>query len=378
MHALVASLLIITTILGNTSSIDFPKTITSAWEETVFGIKYEKPTLVEAVEEFIGKLEKEDFDEQFLKRVNAECKKNVSGIYIEYWPNGQIKTRLPYKNHLPNGHLHGWYDHGGDAFKGHFKMGVKQGAHIVFCHGKSKFDINNKITTLNYNLKGILEGEQIYETQQPQLLLYTQYINGKLHGPLKTWLRDNDQQSYHGALYKNGLLQNEPPPERSNREVVPCPYSKLANQIKAQFARAVQKEYGFRACSVGGSMPYDVENIIMGFVSYKRTEKDEARALFIELSSLLSSMINDHEEIRPYLREYPFPPTRAWVTISFEDKKTKDRYRDGSIGSVSIGRDGDVFYYSNDPNDPKKKIEEREPYAEAEKIVLQQQKLSHE
>ncbi len=55
-----------------------------------------------------------------------------SAEYLEYWDDGQIKVKAAFKNGWADGHVHGWYKSGCDAFKAYFNEGIKQRVHFAF------------------------------------------------------------------------------------------------------------------------------------------------------------------------------------------------------------------------------------------------------
>ena len=145
-------------------------------------------------------------------------------------------------------------------------------------------------------------------------------------------------------------------------------YVRYANEIISSFAKQIKKEFGLDCESSGGSMPYDVEEISISFAAYQRATIEEARELEVKITEKFVEMINKHEKIRPFLREYPFPSSRTTVAISFH-KKNNSRYTDGSVSYVSQVRNN-LYYCAEDPNNRYRFIDlKEEPYEEALKIV---------
>lgn len=130
-------------------------------------------------------------------------------------------------------------------------------------------------------------------------------------------------------------------------EKKPIDYEIYANQVTHDFIQEVKKNYQFSCAGSGGSMPYDIETIDIDFHAYQKATLEEARELEIELIDTFLRIINSYEKIRPFLREYPFPPERVYIGISFLNKW--GNYRDvNSISQVSRGRDG-IIYRLKDP-----------------------------
>ena len=145
---------------------------------------------------------------------------------------------------------------------------------------------------------------------------------------------------------------------------------KIINRSVAEVVNTLEKEmaeqYGLKCTGEGGSMPYDIQEIGVRFLCNQPASIEEARELEIRVTERFIEIINSHEEIRPYLRDYPWDHNRADIMIAFRDPKGKD-YPEG-VTLVLQGREK-VVYFGRErfPNDidPMK----REPYAEAKKIV---------
>ena len=95
----------------------------------------------------------------------------------------------------------------------------------------------------------------------------------------------------------------------------------FANEVTHSFIQEVKKKWGFQCEHTGGSMPYDIESLSVGFAIYKNVTIDEARELEVMLIEEFLEVTNAHEKIRPFLREYPFPAARANISLSFYHKK---------------------------------------------------------
>ncbi|MCH9617600.1 MAG: hypothetical protein SP4CHLAM5_10540 [Chlamydiia bacterium] len=357
---------VIGSIFASHIVVDSPKRITSQWESKVFGIKYGVTTLDNAVEEMISGLIDDAFDENFIQRIQLAITNNTTGVYEEYWDNGVLKARLPYKDGKAHGHVHGWYDNGRDAFKGHFQEGVKQGIHITFFRTEPRENMK-KARILTYNTEGNLDGDQDTFHPTGRLWIVLPYQNGVANGPLEGW--DSNRKYFLSSQYKDGILQKDPPPENIDR---PRPKRSIADtyisEVRRELKKIAYKEFGIKACGSGAGGPFDVERIGIDFNVYKRASREEARELLVQLTERFVQVINGHEKLRPYLREYPFTPIRAEIYLSFFDK-TGNTYKDGSITSILVDRNKQICYYSINPDNPKKKNKLKEPYDEAVKIV---------
>ena len=368
----VGSLLLVgSLIFGGDLGVDSPKVITPKWEEKVFGIKYYEPTtLVNSLHEMIHGIPEEYFNEDFFNKLEAYLKNNTQneGVYEEYWKNGQKKVRLPYKDGRAHGHLHGWYENGNHAFKGHFNEGVKQGTHITFFPvEKERNPMYSHI--LRYNMKGELDREQLKGHITEGLCLSAGYENGKINGPLVGW--DKSGKYHISCMYKNGILQKEPPPSQRIRSMSRYRQRvdvKYVDEITNDIKKIAKREYGAYCTGAGGSMPKDIQKISVDLDIKKRVTIEEAREIFVSLTERFKDLINDHEKIRPYLREYPLPYNKARICLAFCDRKGR-MFEDGSPNLIVLDKHNQICYLGDKPHLRDSYDIFKEPYEEALKKV---------
>ncbi len=142
-------------------------------------------------------------------------------------------------------------------------------------------------------------------------------------------------------------------------------YVRYVNEITTSFAKQMQKEFGVYCSGNSGQMPYDVEYVGMSFDAYRRATVEEARALEVIITEKFVNCINNHEKLRPFLREFPFPAKRTEISIAFY-KSSGNRYADGSISRIS--HIDDLTYSVNDASGKSSTLFE-EPYDAAVEIV---------
>jgi hypothetical protein len=159
--------------------------------------------------------------------------------------------------------------------------------------------------------------------------------------------------------------------EKINAEEDESPiYTQYVAEVTSTFLKQVYKEFGIECGGSGGSMPYDVESIYVQLSAYRSATVEEARELEVILTEKFVQVINAHEKIRPFLREYPFPPSRADVSISFKKPRRKRSVSpEDDVVRVFQARNK-IFYRGMNPENPYvfKAIKD-EPYEEARKIV---------
>jgi hypothetical protein len=145
-------------------------------------------------------------------------------------------------------------------------------------------------------------------------------------------------------------------------------YTQYVAEVTSTFLKEMYKEYGFTCGASGGSMPYDVESILVQLVANRGATVEQARELEVKATERFVQIINEHEKLKPFLRERPFPPGRSRVTISFRKRNTIATDNDVEFVCHAKNR---IYYQAHDPLNPYvgKDIKD-EPYEEARKIVL--------
>ncbi len=360
-------------LCGEVIVVDSPKEITNEWEARVLGIRYGVTDLANAVQEMTEGFIDDYFGKEFIEKIREGIKKDPTGEYVEYWENGNLKVKLPYKDGKPNGHIHGWYDNGRDAFKGFFNQGVKQGIHITFYRTEEK-EHAKKARHFIYNEQGYLDGDQRRNYPNGNLWISVEFINGKANGPLECWDNNQKQKQIMSVDYKKGILQKNPPPPPPERKRPKLSRAEqYVNELIRDFEKIVGKEFGIKASGSGAGMPYDVERIEVNFSVYKKGTIEEARELMVNLKERLAEVVNQNEKLRPYLREYPFSPLRANIHLRFYGNKGRS-CTDGSIAFVGVGREKNVYYSVENPKNHQLDDVFEEPYEEAVKIVKTKQK----
>jgi hypothetical protein len=142
--------------------------------------------------------------------------------------------------------------------------------------------------------------------------------------------------------------------------------SESVHEIIGKFCNDMYDSYGLMCSATGGSMPYDVEAIIVDLVLNCQVSIGEARELEVRAIERLTELVNAHEAIRPYLREYPWNTGRSKVLLAFYQKDGKD-YTEGI--RLVLQAHNTLSYYG-----PKKSLQDIDPikeesYQEAKKIV---------
>lgn len=127
----------------------------------------------------------------------------------------------------------------------------------------------------------------------------------------------------------------------------PAPYEPLIDALFKTFETQMQEELHLEPTGSGGSMPHDVEGIEVTFTALRRISQDEAREILIKGSQVLLHLINSNEELRPYLREFPFRMNRISLHL-FTRNNVGSHYADGTIAYAALTRNT-LSYDTFDP-----------------------------
>ena len=88
------------------------------------------------------------------------------------------------------------------------------------------------------------------------------------------------------------------------------------------------------------------------FNFYQESSIEEARELLVYATESYLSDINNDEEVRPYLHNYPFTYKNIRIAIHFYKKDGNDV--SSEVLSIAVANKGRVDYYMDDPKDPKR------------------------
>jgi hypothetical protein len=126
-------------------------------------------------------------------------------------------------------------------------------------------------------------------------------------------------------------------------------YVKMADSLTAQTAKKLAKEKGLVLCGTGGGMIDDIKRMSMGFDYYKEVDLNSARQLLVGTVSEYLTAINNDEELRPFLHNYPFTSKNVEICIWIYKPDRKD-LPPGKIAYL-CARNGKLSYYAERPGE---------------------------
>lgn len=148
-----------------------------------------------------------DFGPSFFDKLRLLEEKKYTGELLETGENGEIRFTAHLLNGVPDGHVHGYYSDGTEAFKAYFEKGKKIGIHIAF-HPKregAQRSLEGMARLLVYSREGELYGAQYGFDYRGDLIVKANYRKGVLHG-VKTLIAE---EYVREELYKNGKGKKE-------------------------------------------------------------------------------------------------------------------------------------------------------------------------
>lgn len=159
-------------------------------------------------------------------------------------------------------------------------------------------------------------------------------------------------------------------PETRKGEIVskPIDYERFANQVTKILIEEVKRDLGYSCEMTGGSMPHDIERITVGFAVYEKASVDRAREIEVEITERFLRIINSHERIRPFLREYPFTAKGADIELNFYDRRKKDVQIGNCVSYVFRAHD-EIFYMASETEEYNLEEIAKEKYEDALKQV---------
>lgn len=144
----------------------------------------------------------------------------------------------------------------------------------------------------------------------------------------------------------------------------PRDYADMAREIRGKVAKKLAKKHQMDCVGVGGGMMGSVYMIGLSFEINRPIDRDEARARIVDCVEELLTAVNQNEEIRPYLKNYPFTTHNVQVAIFIKDKDRRNLH-DPLISVVSVFESDDISYCTTEPNKMTYKNQVHEPYQEA-------------
>jgi len=124
---------------------------------------------------------------------------------------------------------------------------------------------------------------------------------------------------------------------------------KIVNQITQETAKKLKEKKNLILIGTGGQMMHEIEMLAMSFNYYHEVNLEQARELLIYAINEYISDINNNQDVRPYLHEYPFTSKNAEIRI-FIYGPDRNKLPSDKIGYIS-SIDGVLEYYTGADDD---------------------------
>jgi hypothetical protein len=145
-------------------------------------------------------------------------------------------------------------------------------------------------------------------------------------------------------------------------------YIDMAQRITGKVARTLEKKYNMHAIGIGEGMKGSVNWMKLAFEISQPLSKKEATKIVVDCLEEYLNAINEDEQIRPYLKIYPFTTLNAEIEIYSRNSSTGELFLDPFIGIVHARR-GKINYITKEKGKIEYKTDYEEDYEEALKSL---------
>lgn len=112
----------------------------------------------------------------------------------------------------------------------------------------------------------------------------------------------------------------------------------------------------------------------VSFNSCASVNIEQARKLYIDIIEEYLRYVNEDEEVRPYLHNYPFTPVNLYFLLGFRENNQSIK-GEGHVASIVISRNI-VYYDAYHTNSKKLYNLHKETYEEALSIVKENNQIT--
>jgi hypothetical protein len=102
----------------------------------------------------------------------------------------------------------------------------------------------------------------------------------------------------------------------------------LADRVIEQYSIQILREECLRTVGTGGAMMDEIKSFFFALESKKIVHLKEARTIAVKCMSNLMKLVDDFEEIQPFLISRPFPTSGVELIISFGISEDPDAVND--------------------------------------------------
>ncbi|MBN4066785.1 hypothetical protein JYU14_01730 [Simkania negevensis] len=151
------------------------------------------------------------------------------------------------------------------------------------------------------------------------------------------------------------------------------PYIKLLDKDINKISREMKREYNIELYGSGGALMTHVKEVSLSFMGNQILGVDEARELFVKSMQKCLSIINDDEQLRPYLETYPMTERQIALYLSFIGPNNQMITEPNVSSALNVN--GKILYSTDEPGEVRLKRLHSETYEHAEQLVLNSHQL---
>ena len=142
---------------------------------------------------------KEGYDAKNKIEEGVYVNSRKNGIWIKYWPNGNVRSKINYKNGRTNGAYTTYFQNGNVEEKGNVIAGMMQGEFTLFWpNGKLR-------QKKKFNLNGKTDGQVVYYYPNGNKELVFESNNGIENGSASWYYENGDKKK--DCFFDNGTVQ---------------------------------------------------------------------------------------------------------------------------------------------------------------------------
>ena len=121
-----------------------------------------------------------------------------------------------------------------------------------------------------------------------------------------------------------------------------------AHRILANYSLRSSKKYSLDCHGAGGAMMHSISELCFSSYCYRKMDMDQARVLYVQMIEDFLELVNTDAAVRPFLHHYPLSIDGIDLTISFEEKGTRNRFEKGFLCYMFLIKEN-IYYYTRDP-----------------------------
>lgn len=153
-------------------------------------------------------------------------------------------------------------------------------------------------------------------------------------------------------------------------------YVNLACKLNMGAAKKLAKRHGMKIVHESSGLMDSVNMLGFGLDINRPLTREEARVILLDCIQELITTVNENEQIRPFLKNYPFTTKNIRVSV-YSSQPDWGFVYDPYITVASISESNEVYYRTKDKDPAKKyvyKNEYHESYEEALALVKMEKK----